>query len=43
MGKPTKYEIKDLSHEVHVSPAKKLSGKLRVAGLARGSKKAGGG
>jgi hypothetical protein len=40
MGKPSKYEIKDISHEMHVSPAQKLKGKLQIAGLARGSRRA---
>lgn len=40
MGKPSEYEIKDLSHEIHTSPAAKLKGKLKVAQLSRGSKRA---
>jgi hypothetical protein len=40
MGKPTQYQVKNLSHEIHISPAAKLQGKLRVAGLKRGSKRA---
>jgi hypothetical protein len=40
MGKPSEYQVKDISHEIHVSPATKVAGKLRVAGLKRGSKRA---
>lgn len=39
MGKPSEYKIKDISHEVHVSPANKVRGKLRVAAAQRGSKR----
>ena len=40
MNKPSEYKVKDISHEIHVSPAQKLKGKLQVAGLTRGSKRA---
>jgi hypothetical protein len=40
MGKPSEYKVKDISHELHVTPAQKVRGKLRVAALAHGSKRA---
>ena len=40
MNKPSEYQIKDIYHEIHVSPAQKLKGKLQVAALQRGSKRA---
>jgi len=39
MGKPSEYKIKDISHEVHVSPAQMVRGRLRVAAAQRGSKR----
>ena len=40
MGKPSRYEIKDISHELHVSPVQRVQGKMRVAAVQRGSKRA---
>lgn len=40
MGKPSNYQVKDISHELHVSPAQAVRGRLRVAGLSRSSKRA---
>jgi hypothetical protein len=40
MGKPSKYDIKDISHELHVSPLQVAQNKMKVAPLKRGSKRA---
>jgi len=40
MGKPSRYEVKDIAHEVHRSPLQVAQLKLRVKSLERGSKRA---
>lgn len=40
MGKPSEYQVKNIGHEIHTSPYQAIKGRLRVANLARGSKKA---
>src|SRR5215510_14617794 len=40
MGQPSQYKVKNISHEVHISPAQHATGRLQLAGLRRGSKAA---